>query len=75
MPATRAEVRTAMSRAAAPADTQWARALIAVSIGLLLACQVTGRVVTLPGPRVVPPELRALAGLPSLVIRHIAPEF
>ena len=74
MPATRAEFRTAMGRAAAPADMQWARALIAVALGLVFACQLSGRVLDVPSLRTVPPELRALAGIPCLVIRIFLPE-
>lgn len=58
-----------MDRGDASARVQWARALAAVVLGLLLAGAAMREVVCAPSPRTVAPEFRALTGLPSLVIR------
>lgn len=65
----RAEALAAVGRADAPADVQWARALTAVALGLLLACSALRPIVKVPNLRTVAPELRALSGVPTLVIR------
>ena len=57
-----------MGRDHAPADVQWTRALIAVALGLLFACSVLRPVVDSPSVRTLLPELRAVAGIPCLVI-------
>jgi hypothetical protein len=58
-----------------PADMQWARALAAAVLGLLLAGAATHRVIEGSNPRTVPAELRAAAGLPCLVIRIFSGDF
>lgn len=75
MPARRAEAVTAVSRNEAPADVQFARALIAVVLALVFALSVLRPVVTVPSVRTLSPELRALAGIPCLVIRLYTGEF
>jgi hypothetical protein len=75
MPARRAEAVTAVSRDEAPADVQLARALIAVVLGLVFALSVLRPVATVPSVRTLSPELRALAGIPCLVIRLYTGEF
>jgi hypothetical protein len=57
-----------MGRADVPADVQWIRVLIAVALGLLFACSVMRPVVDSPSVRTLLPELRAVAGIPCLVI-------
>jgi hypothetical protein len=57
-----------MGRADVPADVQWIRVLIAVALGLLFACSVMRPVVDSPSVRTLLPELRAIAGIPCLVI-------
>jgi hypothetical protein len=57
-----------MSRADVPADLQWTRALIAVALGLLFACSVLRPAVDSPNVRTLLPELRAVSGIPCLVI-------
>ena len=58
-----------MSRDDAPADVQLARALIAVVLGLVFALGVLRPAVEVPSVRTLLPELRAVAGVPCLVIR------
>ena len=57
-----------MGRVDVPADVQWTRALIAVALGLLFACSVLRPASDSPNVRTLPPELRAVAGIPCLVI-------
>lgn len=64
-----------MGREDAPADIQWARALTAVVLGLVLACAAMRDVACVPNPRTAAPEFRALAGVPSLVIRVVIGHF
>ena len=64
-----------MSRDDAPADVQLARALIAVVLGLVFALGMLRPVVDVPSVRTLPPELRALAGVPCLVIRIFTGDF
>lgn len=75
MPTRRAETVTAMSRDEAPADVQLTRALIAVVLGLLFALSVLRPAVDVPSVRTLVPELRAVAGVPCLVIRIFAGDF
>lgn len=51
-----------------PADVQWARALAAVILGLLLTGAAMRDVICTPNLRTMAPEFRALSGVPSLVI-------
>lgn len=60
-----------MARENSPGDVQWARALTAVILGLVLTRAVMHDVACAPSPRTVAPEFRALAGVPSLMIRVI----
>jgi hypothetical protein len=69
MPTTRAEAAAAVSREDTPADIQLSRALIAVVLGLVFALSVLRPVVDVPSVRTLLPELRAVAGVPCLVIR------
>lgn len=64
-----------MGREESPADHQWARALAAVVLGLLLACSALRPVAKVPNLRTLAPELRALSGVPSLVIRTFTGDF
>jgi hypothetical protein len=64
-----------MSRDDAPADVQLARALIAVVLGLVFALGALRPAVEAPSVRTLPPELRALAGVPCLVIRMFTGDF
>jgi ABC-type phosphate transport system permease subunit len=64
----RAEGAAAVGREAAPADTQLTRAFIAVALGLLFAFCLLGPICDSPSVRTLLPELRQLAGIPSLVI-------
>lgn len=57
-----------MSRDDSPADAQLARAFIAVALGMMLALWVLRPLCTDPSVRTALPELRALAGIPTLVI-------
>jgi hypothetical protein len=61
-----------MGRPETPADCQLSRALIAVALGLVFALGLLRPVVDVPGVRAVLPELRALAGVPCLVIESVA---
>ena len=58
-----------------PPPTCSARALIAVVLGLVIALTVLRPVVDVPSVRTLPPELRALAGVPCLVIRIFTGDF
>lgn len=71
----RAEDVAAVSRDEAPADVQLARALIAVVLGLVFALSVLRPVVDVPSVRTLLPELRAVAGVPCLVIRIFTGDF
>jgi hypothetical protein len=75
MPTRRAEAVAAMSRDDAPADVQLARALVAVVLGLVFALAVLRPAVDVPSVRTLLPELRALAGVPCLVIRLFTGDF
>jgi len=68
MPSRRAETAAAAGRGASPSEVQLMRALIAVAIGMLLALWVMRPVCTSPNVRTMLPELRALAGIHTLVI-------
>ncbi|MGH8131554.1 MAG: hypothetical protein ACRES3_11935 [Steroidobacteraceae bacterium] len=57
-----------MGRDSAPADVQLTRAFIAVALGLVFAFCLLRPVCDVPSVRTLLPELRALAGIPSLVI-------
>jgi len=75
MPARRAEAPAAVGREELPADQQWARAIAAVVLGIFLACSALRPVAKVPNLRTLAPELRALSGVPSLVIRTFTGEF
>lgn len=60
-----------MGRPDSPADTQLSRALVAVALGLVLALSLLRPIVEVPGVRAVLPELRAVAGVPCLVIEAV----
>lgn len=75
MPTRRAEDATAVGRDEVPADVQLARALIAVVLGLVFALSVLRPVVDVPSVRTLLPELRAVAGVPCLVIRIFTGDF
>ncbi|HEY7754458.1 MAG TPA: hypothetical protein VH856_11655 [Steroidobacteraceae bacterium] len=64
-----------MGREVMPADIQWARALTAVVLGLLLAGAAVREVACTPNLRTIAPEFRALTGIPSLVIRAVTGDF
>lgn len=64
-----------MRREEMPADIQWARALTAVVLGLLLAGAAMREVACHPNLRTSAPEFRALTGIPSLVIRAVTGDF
>ena len=68
MPNRRAETLAAVGRDESPADVQLTRAFIAVAIGLLLAIWVLRPICASPNVRTALPELRALSGVPTLVI-------
>ena len=57
-----------MDRDVTAADVQLTRAFVAVAIGLLLAIWVLRPICTSPNVRTALPELRALSGVPTLVI-------
>lgn len=75
MPTRRAEAATAVGRADAPSDVQLSRALIAAAVGLVIALFLLRPVVDVPSVRTLLPELRALAGVPCLVIKVFTGEF
>ncbi|HEY5558397.1 MAG TPA: hypothetical protein VIK49_01585 [Steroidobacteraceae bacterium] len=64
-----------MSRDEAPADVQLTRAFIAVALGLVFALALLRPVVDVPSVRTLLPELRAVAGIPCLVIRIFTGDF
>jgi len=64
-----------VSRGEAPADVQLTRALIAVALGLVFALSILRPVVDVPSVRTLLPELRAVAGVPCLVIRILTGDF
>ncbi len=64
-----------MSRDDAPADVQLARALVAVVLGLVFAVGMLRPAVEVPSVRTLLPELRAVAGVPCLVIRVFTGDF
>lgn len=68
MPNRRAETLAAVGRDESPADVQLTRAFIAVAVGLLLALWVLRPLCACPNVRTALPELRAIAGVPTLVI-------
>ena len=68
MPNRRAETSAAVDREVTAADVQLTRAFIAVAIGLLLAIWVLRPICANPNVRTALPELRALSGVPTLVI-------
>jgi hypothetical protein len=65
----RAETGTAVGRDETPADVQMSRAFVAVALGLVLAFVLLRPVVDAPNLRTRLPELRAVAGIPCLVIK------
>ena len=75
MPTRRAEDVTAVSRDEAPADVQLTRAFVAVVLGLVFALSVLRPVVDVPSVRTLLPELRAVAGVPCLVIKVFTGEY
>ena len=68
MPNRRAEAVAAESRDAVVTEAQVMRACIAVAAGLLLALWVLRPACMSPNVRTALPELRALGGVPTLVI-------
>ena len=68
MPNRRVETSAAVDRDVTAADVQLTRAFIAVAIGLLLAIWVLRPICVSPNVRTALPELRALSGVPTLVI-------
>ena len=68
MPNRRVETSAAVDRDVTAADVQLTRAFIAVAIGLLLAIWVLRPICASPNVRTALPELRALSGVPTLVI-------
>jgi hypothetical protein len=68
MPNRRAEAQAAGGRDAAVMEIQVMRACIAVAAGLLLALWVLRPACSSPNVRTALPELRALGGVPTLVI-------
>ena len=64
----RVDSSAAVGRDESPADAQLTRAFIAVAIGLLLAIWVLRPICAGPNVRTALPELRALSGVPTLVI-------
>ncbi len=75
MPITRAEAVAAVGRDEAPADVQLLRALIAVVLGLVFAICILRPIVDVPSVYTLLPELRAVAGVPCLVIRIFTGDF
>lgn len=75
MPTRRAETVAAVGRDEMPADTQLTRAFIAVAVGLVLAMIMLRPAVDAPNVRTLLPELRALAGVPCLVIKIALGDF
>ena len=75
MPTRRAEDVTAVGRDEASADAQLTRAFIAVALGLVFALSVLRPVVDVPSVRTLLPELRAVAGVPCLVIKVFTGDF
>ena len=57
-----------MGREDSPSDVQITRAFVAVALGIALAFWVLRPICDTPNVRTMLPELRALAGIPSLVI-------
>ncbi len=68
MPSPRAEAVTADSRDLAMIERQMTRACLAVAAGMLLALWVLRPACTSSSVRTALPELRALGGVPTLVI-------
>jgi hypothetical protein len=68
MPTPRVEAATAVGRESAPSDVQMTRAFIAVVVGLVFGFCVLRPICDSPNVRTLLPELRVLAGIPSLVI-------
>jgi len=68
MPNRRVETSAPVDRDVTAADVQLTRAFIAVAIGLLLAIWVLRPICANPNVRTALPELRALSGVPTLVI-------
>lgn len=68
MPNRRAEADAAQGREAVVTETQVMRACIAVAAGLLLALWVLRPACVSSNVRTALPELRALGGVPTLVI-------
>ena len=68
MPNRRVDSSAAVGPHESPADAQLTRAFIAVAIGLLLAIWVLRPICAGPNVRTALPELRALSGVPTLVI-------
>jgi hypothetical protein len=64
----RAEAAAAVGSESAPADVQIMRAVIAVVLGLVFSLCVLRPICEAPSVRTLPPELRVLIGVPSLVI-------
>jgi len=64
-----------MSRDETAADVQLARALIAAVLGLVFALGVLRPAAEAPSVRTLLPELRAVAGVPCLVIRIFTGDF
>jgi len=58
-----------------PADLQWARALAAAVLGLLLAGAAMENFARAPSLRTIPAEFRAAGGIPCLVIRVLIGDF
>jgi hypothetical protein len=75
MPTRRAEEVTAVGRDEAPSDVQLTRAFIAAAVGLVLALCLLRPAVDAPSIRSLLPELRAVAGVPTLVIRFATGDF
>ncbi len=57
-----------MGRDEAPADVQLTRAFIAVALGLMFGFWLLSPACDSPSVRTLLPELRAISGIPSLVI-------
>jgi hypothetical protein len=68
MPNRRAEADAAQGRSGTVTEVQVTRACIAVAVGLLLALWVLRPACMSPNVRTALPELRALGGVPTLVI-------
>jgi len=75
MPTRRAETVAAVGRDEMPADTQLTRAFVAVAVGLVLAMIMLRPAADAPNVRTLLPELRALAGVPCLVIKTVFGDF